>query len=802
MPMANATGGLFARMKTLHLLVIGLVTLVARADYHVSPSGNDANPGTLSKPFATIHRAQQEVRKKPGTVYLREGTHYLKEPLLFTAADSGTARRPVVYQSWKNEKPVISGGVKLEGLDWKPYRDGIQVTPVPDDLDTEEIFVNGVRQIFARYPNFDPSAQYFDGFAADAISTTRSARWADPTGGYFHAMHPALWGDFTWRITGKAPNGEVTREGGWQNNRGGAVHQTIRFVENIFEELDAPGEWFLDRKQHRLYFHPPAGLDLAKATFEATRLRTLVEFRGTETSPVRFVTLKGITFRHAARTVMDTREPLLRSDWAIYRGGALRFEGAESCTVDSCFLDQLGGNGIFVNHYNRNLTIRGCQISRAGASGICFVGDPKAARSPLFHYDQVNRLEDIDRTPGPKSSNYPADCCVEDCLITLTGRVEKQTAGILIDLSRRITVSHCSIYDMPRAGINIGDGCWGGHVIEYCDLFDTVKETGDHGSFNSWGRDRYWRPSISEVNAWVRQVPELPRLDAVEPVILRNNRWRCDHGWDIDLDDGSSFFVITNNLCLRGGIKCREGFGRVVENNIMVGSGFHPHVWYANSGDIFRRNIVWTDYRPALMPPPPWGLDLDRNLLHRERAPAAPADVLQRSSGRDARSLSGDAQFIAPGRGDYRVKPGSPALALGFINFPMDQFGVTSPSLRKLARTPVLPGQAVATTDKKSVRETAARTWLGAKVRSIADEGEMSAFGLPGVAGVLLLEVPPRSTLARAGLRANDVILSVNGSRISDTRALIREVPAIAGFQSVTLRYSRQQKESEVTVGE
>jgi hypothetical protein len=716
------------------LLSLVFIGLEVRAEFFVSPGGSDANPGTLSKPFATVYRAQQEARKKPGTVYLREGTHYLKEPLLFTAADSGTARRPVVYQAWKNEKPVISGGVKLERLDWKPFRDGIQVTPVPDDLDTEEIFVNGVRQILARYPNFDPSAQYFDGFAADAISTTRSARWADPTGGYFHAMHPALWGDFTWRITGKAPNGEVTREGGWQNNRGGAVHEAIRFVENIFEELDAPGEWFLDRKQHRLYFHPPAGLDLAKATFEATRLRTLVEFRGTEGSPVRFVTLKGITFRHAARTVMDTREPLLRSDWAIYRGGALRFEGAESCTVDSCFLDQLGGNGIFVNHYNRNLTIRGCQISRAGASGICFVGDPKAARSPLFHYDQVNRLEDIDRTPGPKSSNYPADCRVEDCLITLTGRVEKQTAGVLIDLSRRITVSHCSIYDMPRAGINIGDGCWGGHVIEFCDLFDTVKETGDHGSLNSWGRDRYWRPSISEVNAWVRQVPELPRLDAVEPVILRNNRWRCDHGWDIDLDDGSSFFVITNNLCLRGGIKCREGFGRVVENNIMVGSGFHPHVWYANSGDIFRRNIVWTDYRPALMPPPPWGLDLDRNLLHREGAAAVPADVLQRSSGRDARSLSGDAQFIAPGRGDYRVKPGSPALALGFINFPMDQFGVTSPALRKLARTPVLPGQAVATTDKKAVRETATRTWLGAKVRSIADEGEMSAFGLPGVA--------------------------------------------------------------------
>ena len=47
-----------------------------------------------------------------------------------------------------------------------------------------------------------PKAQYFDGFAADAISPERVARWADPAGGYFHAMHPSLWGDFTWRITG------------------------------------------------------------------------------------------------------------------------------------------------------------------------------------------------------------------------------------------------------------------------------------------------------------------------------------------------------------------------------------------------------------------------------------------------------------------------------------------------------------------------------------------------------------------------------------------------------------------------
>jgi len=211
--------------------------------------------------------------------------------------------------------------------------------------------------------------------------------------------------------------------------------------------------------------------------------------------------------------------------------------------------------------------------------------------------------------------------------------------------------------------------------------------------FNSWGRDRYWRPSTAEVNAWVQQAPELPRLDAVKPVILRNNRWRCDHGWDIDLDDGSSYYVITNDLCLRGGIKNREGYGRIVENNIMVDSGLHPHVWYAASGDIFRRNIVWRDYRPALMPAPPWGQDMDYNLMHKEGKETAPAARLQKQSGRDEHSIVADAQFVDPAKGDYRVEDGSPALALGFVNFPMDQFGVQKPALKVLARTPMLPGQ-------------------------------------------------------------------------------------------------------------
>ena len=76
-------------------------------------------------------------------------------------------------------------------------------------------------------------------------------------------------------------------EGGWQNNRASKPNAKVRFVENVFEELDAPGEWFLDRDKGVLYFMPPAGLDVTKAVFEAAGLKHLVEFRGSGQKPVR-----------------------------------------------------------------------------------------------------------------------------------------------------------------------------------------------------------------------------------------------------------------------------------------------------------------------------------------------------------------------------------------------------------------------------------------------------------------------------------------------------------------------------------
>jgi membrane-associated protease RseP (regulator of RpoE activity) len=774
-------------------------------DLYVSPTGNDANSGTKSsQPLASFSAARDAVRKVAGkeavTVHFADGVYYLPETLLFTPADSGSARYPVIYTADHEGKAVLSGGSMLN-LQWEPYKDGIFQAQTPAGLKIDQLFINGKNQRMARYPNYDANKKTdaYQGYAADAFSKERATNWADPTGGFIHAMHKSQWGGYHYLITGKDANGEVTYEGGWQNNRKSGMHNEFRMVENIFEELDAPGEWFHNAKTGTLYYKPESGTDLATASVEVVRLRHLIEFQGSENAPVEFVTLQGFTVRHAARTFMDTKEQMVRSDWAIYRGGAFMLTGTEDVKILDCEFDQVGGNAVFVNNYNRRTLVKGCHIHDTGASGVCFVGDPDALYNPLFEYGEKNDLATIDRTPGPKTQNFPSLGTVEDCLIHGIGRVERQPAGVQIEMAQEITVRDCSIYDCARSGINIGDGAFGGHLIERCDVFDTVLETHDHGSFNSWGRDRYWRSDQKTSQAAVDADPNLPFLDAWKTTVIRDSRWRCDHGWDVDLDDGSSNYDIYNNLFLNSGLKLREGFRRHAWNNVAPFGGLHPHVWYSGSKDQVYANIFATAHRPARMSTPYTdGTMVDRNLFT-----TPDQSILSRSAklGWDNNSVLGDPMFVDPANGDFRVKEGSPALKLGFKNFPMDQFGVKKPSLKAMAETPVIGPmkQASAKSEPKPAAKPVVSTWLGAVLHSLEGE-EFSAYGTKKEeGGVALMDVPQASAAAKSGLRENDLIQAANGQPVATVEQLFKVLLGVKSA-SVTLKVVRDQQEMELTV--
>ncbi len=796
--------------------------VVGAAELYVSPAGNDANSGAKNRPLASLAAARDHVRtsgrlgKESVTVLIEAGTYRLQEPLRFAPADSGSAQHPVTYRPAGDGKVVITGARLLE-TSWQPWKDGIRRAQIGKMDAIDQLFVNGSRQIMARYPNlgagFVPAGKQthkgakagnapYDGCTPDAWDVGKAKGWSDPTGAFMHGMHTGLWGSQHYRVLGKKANGSLEFEGGWQNNRARPPHPSYRMIENVLEELDAPGEWYHDTKGGWLYYLPAAGIDMASAKFEAVlQIKHLIEFYGDHqqpvavmeipnsgnglpvtrvathetTKPAQSIRFEGIHFTGTARTFMATIEPLLRSDWSIYRGGALHLRGTEHIEIENCSFEELGGNAVFVDGYNRRAVIRGNRFNENGASDVNFVGSPAAVRDPAFSWGAKARpLNQIDSEVGPKTDEYPADCLVEDNLMTRCGRFEKQVAGVNMSMSSRITVRHNTISHTPRAAINVCDGTWGGHLIEWNDCFETVLETHDHGAFNGWGRDRIWHsampsgPSERDENGkalisyYIEKFPDSPRWDAYQVSVLRNNRMHCEHGWDIDLDDGCSNYELHDNLCLSGGLKTREGYYRIVTNNVLIGGGYTCNVPYPKpTHDVFEHNIIWSAKVYSSSNPGLWGGTRNHNFVHNpEAAQTVPAVALQQETGDDAGSLYGNAEFVAPEAGNFQVKEGSPAFKVGFKNFPMAGFGVTSPGLKALAATPPihLPEKAAS----NAYRKVPARKLLGAMVKPLNTEAELTATGMHEKIGAYLIEVPAGSALGQYGFKTDDVVLQID----------------------------------------
>ncbi|RAJ07998.1 PDZ domain-containing protein [Arenibacter echinorum] len=731
-----------------------------------------------------------EIRSKdkvnPIIINISQGEYYLDSTLLITPKLGNLS---IIGEG--SDLVTIKGSKRLQP-DWEKYNDHIWVSQMPDNTAFDQLFVNGIRQNLARYPNYDERAGHWQGHSADAISLERVKSWAQPIGTIVHAMHAGEWGGFHYTISGINEKGEPVLSGGHQNNRPSAgMHEKLRMVENVFEELDSPGEWYFDKNTSKLYYWPQTTIDIQNAIFEGVYLKHLLEIKGSEELPVKDVSIEGIKFEHAKRTIMENYEPLLRSDWTIYRGAAVFIEGTENIVVKDCEFSNLGGNVIFVSNYNRSTTISGNHIHDCGASAISFVGSPSAVRSPSFQYDEFIPFKELDTIKGPANNMFPKTCTVDNNLIYRTGRLEKQTAGVEISMAMDITVSNNSIYEVPRAGINVSEGTWGGHIIEYNDVFNTVLESGDHGSFNSWGRDRFWHPNRETMDEIVAKNPKMPLWDAIHTTIIRNNRFRCDHGWDIDLDDGSTNYAIYNNVCLNGGLKLREGFYRTVENNIMINNGFHPHVWFKNSEDVFRQNIVLTDHKDIRLQA--WGKEVDYNLF-----PDEEALLKAQRNNTDLQSVFGNPQFINPNTGNYTVSENSPALKIGFKNFPMDSFGVKKMALKKIAKTPKFP--IIWSLDNSEKTKKTSLNWLGAQIKNIETMEERSASGLSKTAGVLIINIDAKSVLSNSALQPGDVIIAGESKEIDKISDLMKMYQEHNWKGVLNLKIFRNQKIMELTI--
>ncbi|GAA1855469.1 PDZ domain-containing protein [Microbacterium koreense] len=807
---------------------------------YVAPHGDDAADGTSpTAPVQTLPRAQELVREvtpdaESITVALAAGDYYLDETLLFTNADSGADGAPVRWVG-SEEGTRIKGGRVLTGS-WTPTANdpSVLVTDVPVGIDFDELFIDDVRQVMARYPDYDENAPRLEGTTTLATLNARSAEWADPTTGYVRAMHCRDWGSVSFTIGGRE-DGELLLDFVGDNNRPQNCNEerplsaNAVMVENVREELDAPFEWFLDRDAGKLYLKPGPGVDLDNAKVEVGELDELVILEGTSAAdPLHDITFESIEFGRTHRTLFNsTFEGLSRGDWSVVRKGAMTIRNTRDVSiVDSAFTD-LGGNAVFLDGYNEGTEIVTSVFENNGATDVHVVGSPSSVRDYAGNYFTTPDITDLGA--GPKTEDYPRDVLIEGNAMSNHGRYEKQTSSVNISIALDVTVRGNTMSNSPRACLNFSDTTWGGHLIQDNDIFDCVNETGDNGSINAWGRSRFWetgarRDAFASLADGVtfmgntggeltpEQAREMAKLDTIRPIVIDHNRFWHDGDWAIDLDDGSSQFIMTNNVLLKGGIKLRDGFDRTVTNNLILDGSTFEQVSYMPNGDVIRNNITLgdnpyfnTNNEPALA-----AYDIDENLFWNAGDPigmrtkpgvneqlSADGSTLNTSAQWYAAGMDRNSRVAAPGftssdpagEYDFTVGADSPAVALGYTNIPMTGFGAPGAPLPPPAvLLPDSGGEVPIEVERQRFVE---QLW-GGQIDNITTRAEQSAYAINDSKGVRFVSVPSDSTAAAAGLEPDDLMRAINGEELSEDRNSFWQVyNALPAGEPITLDVRR-----------
>ena len=368
-----------------------------------------------------------------------------------------------------------------------------------------------------------------------------SRSWKNPKTGVIHFFHSKHWGNLQFAIDERdEQNNQLKWSYGGFQTRGGDTEGAEWYVENIFEELDSPGEWFYNETEMKLYLYPNG--TNAPTSGVGTMLQRLFNIQGSMDRPVYNITLMNITFTQTEPTFLSSYEVPSGGDWSIHRGGAVFVEGADGLTVQKCRFDSTGGNALFLSNYIRNAVVEDSEFKYTGDSAIAAVGS----------------VELIDGTSG----NQPRGTYIVGNLVHEIGIYGKQTSAFIQSLACQTQVAENVFFNGPRAGINFNDGFGGGNKVENNLIFNMVRETSDHGPFNSWDRVPY----ITTVKDG-----HTPSLDPATSFITRNFFINNYHStWPIDHDDGSCYYEDTYNYLVYGGYKNFLGHSKTAMYNIYI----------------------------------------------------------------------------------------------------------------------------------------------------------------------------------------------------------------------------------------
>jgi len=641
--------------------------------YYVSMVGNDVWSGKLAEPnaaktdgpYATLGRARDAIRalksrkplRKPVTVYVRGGTYPLSSTLVFRTEDSGTAKCPIAYAAYPGERVVLSGGRTISGWKKAPEdRAGLWTTEVPGVKEGQwffrQLFVNGQRRQRARSPDsgfFHADGQFLPG------NPTRfrfhpgdiHAAWAEQ--GDVEVIGLEKWAEF--RMTIKAVDAAANTATLSTERQDFGTDMNARYwVENAADSLDAPGEWFLDRRTGTLSYLALPGEEVGQAEFVAPALKQLVRFEGKAQTGefVHDIVLRGFTFAHTDWPLPPNGYTDMQAAFDI--PAAVELVGARHCQVERCTFAHLGQYAVEIHKGSQDAQVTGSIMEDLGAGGVK-IGDPEipASGAPATSGIQV-------------ANDYIHDI----------GIVYPAAVGVWIGQSGGNTVAHNEIADTYYTAISLG-WTWGygptaahDNRIEYNHLHNIGRGLlSDMGCIYSLGI----QPGTVE------------RYNLCHDV----NRYQYG-GWGLYTDEGSSQITIENNVVYRtqdGGFHQHYGSENMVRNNIFAwgkNAQLRRSKKETHRSFSFEHNIVY--WQEGKLMDGPWDDDqfhMDNNLYFQTEGqpPVFGKESLEQwqKRGQDVHSLVADPLFVDPQHGDFTLKPGSPAAQVGFKPIDMTQTG-------------------------------------------------------------------------------------------------------------------------------
>ena len=696
----------------------GLIALAAwgagcaeHADVVVSPDGEIRSPQAAIEKVRALRESGAIPKGRMATVCFAAGTYRLDQTLTVGPLDSGI--RFVGAPGWAT---VFSGGVELPPF--KAGADGIWRTTVPDGMKFEHLWVGGQRAVRARSPN----TGYFlmrrpvygarpDPVTGQPVEMSRRAFFAYPedvkpfVGMPLERATNALvrymrsWNTFLFRFQRAEADGAVITVG--SSSVGDFFHykphQHRFFIENCREALDAPGEWLLDEAKGELLYIPRPGETPSTVRAVAPRLTRILNVAGTAATCVEDVAFEGIAFAcndfHIFGPNPRNLESRRKAGWfhpnqnAFNVDSAIDVSNARRVRFDRVRVANTAGHGMWLldNVYDSSVTRSLFEDLGAGGIGL----------GP-------------NRNGLPPKSNRSGRLTVADCIVTRGGRYFPEGAGISVYNADHCTVTHNTIADLYYTGITVG---WSWGYMESAShhneiSFNDIRDIGQ-GVLSDMG-------GIYSLGVSPGTKIFMNRIQDV---------WSYDYtghgGIGIYTDVGSSDIEIASNLVYNAknaAYMHHNGSNVVVRNNLLLATPEEQAVQSVDREKVrtvtFSNNVVWTRAPIAgfargagqLKPWPVDELTFGSNLYFWEQAPNW-SNAFNRTSfeewqkgGQDVGSIIADPLFVNPASGDWRLKPGSPAISIGFKPFDLNSFGVRGPKewrdfAARLKAPPFVPAQ-------------------------------------------------------------------------------------------------------------